>query len=227
MTFFSENLRVFKKIFWPLFFLVIISSNIDQFLTLQIEQALQDPEGTQKRIYLIGFISLLCSILFPIILTTTALYALDSLNALNQSLKAFYKRHLQQLLIEMLRAWGKVLLWSLVFILPGVWKYIQFSLVPFAVTSSRRYDEGNIDALTLSKHIVTKNLGKILGILILFHIFIPLILAGLFNAYRPIWKVPLGSLILSALDTYLLLISTHLLYKIFKSEETDNEQFNV
>lgn len=227
MTFFNENLKVFKKIFWPLFILVIIAGNLDQYLTLQIEQAIQDPEGNQQRVYFIGFISLLCSIIFPVVLTTTSLYALNSLNMWTQSLEAFYKKNLQQIFIETLRTWGKVLLWSLCFILPGIWKFIQYSLVPFVVTSSRSYDEGKIDALAASSNIVRMHWGKVLGVLILFHIFIPLVLTGLFNTYKPIWKTPISSLILSAIDTYLLLISTHLLFRIFRSEEKYNEQPNV
>lgn len=227
VTFFNENLKVFKKIFWPLFILVIISGNIDQFLTLQIEQAIQDPEGNQKLIYFFGFVSLICSIIFPVVLTTTSLFALNSLNMWTSSLEEYYKKNLQQIFIETLRAWGKVLLWSLCFILPGVWKYIQYSLVPYVVTSSRRYEEGQLDALTGSKNIVVQHWAKVLGVLILFHIFIPLVLAGLFNNYKPIWKTPVGSLILSALDTYLLLMSAHLLYRIFRSEEKQNEQSHV
>lgn len=218
MNFFAENLKVFKKVFLPLFALVILSSNIDQYLNLKMENALRDPAGVQSQVIYYGFFSILSSILFPVLLMSIILYALNNLQDIEKSLEDFWSKNLNQMYIETLRSWGKTLLWSLLFILPGIWKYIELSLVPFVVTSSKDYDEGKVDALKASARIVRRHWFKVLGLLVLFHLFIPGILASIFDAYRLIWKTPLQSLLLSALDTYLLLISTHILFNIFRSE---------
>lgn len=218
MNFFAENLKVFKKVFLPLFALVVLSNNIDQYLNLKMENALRDPLGVQTQVIYYGFFSILSSIFFPVLLISVALFAFANLENLQKSLQDFWSRYLNQMYIETLRSWGKALLWSLLFILPGIWKYIQYTMVPFVVTSSKEYDEGRLDALKGSAQVVRRHWFKIIAILILFHLLIPGLLTTLFDAYRLIWKTPVQSLFLSALDTYLLLFSTHILFNIFRSE---------
>lgn len=96
-------------------------------------------------------------------------------------------------------------------------------MVPFVVTGSQRYDEGKIDALQASAGVFRKHWFKITGILILFHLFIPLILTSLFDSYRLLWKTPVPSLVLNLLDTYLLIISTQLLFNVFQDEVKRHE----
>ncbi|HEY1079190.1 MAG TPA: hypothetical protein VGE46_03800 [Bdellovibrio sp.] len=223
MNFFAENLQVFKKVFLPLFALVVLSSNIDQYLNLHIENALRDPMGAQSEVYLFGFISLIFSVIFPVILTCITLYALNTRTGWTASLGDFLGKHLNQVFIETLRSWGKSLLWSLLLILPGIWKYIQYSLVPFVVTSSQQYDEGREDALKKSATIVRRHWVSILFVLVFFHLILPLVVTTLFDAYRLVWKTPLQSLALSGLDTYLFIISTHILFNIFRSEVKNHE----
>ena len=218
MNFFAENLKVFKKVFLPLFALVVLSSNIDQYLNLKMETALRDPLGVQTQVIYYGFFSILSSILFPVLLVSIALYALNNLDSSTKTLQDFWAKNLNQMYIETLRAWGKTLQWTLLLILPGIWKYVELSMVPFVVTSSPQYDEGKVDALKGSALIVRRRWFVILAILILFPLFIPGVLTTVFDAYRLIWKTPLQSLLLSALDTYLLLVSTHILFNIFRSE---------
>lgn len=218
MNFFAENLKVFKKVFLPLFALVVLSSNIDQYLNLKMESALRDPMGVQAQVIYYGFFSILSSVLFPVLLISTALFALNNLQNSEKNLHDFWAINLNQMYIEILRAWGKTLQWTLLFILPGIWKYVEFSMVPFVVTSSQRYAEGQVDALKGSSQIVRRRWFVVLATLVLFHLFIPGLLTTIFDAYRLIWKTPVQSLLLSALDTYLLLVSTHILFNIFRSE---------
>lgn len=225
MNFFTENLQTFKKIALPLFTLAILSNNVDQYLNMQVEEALRDPSGIQKSILIYGFLSIFFNIVFPVLMTTLALFSLFSLKSKAMSLSGFFDKHLNQIFIETLRAWGKTLLWSMVFLLPGIWKYLHYSLVPFVVAGSPLYREGRVDALQASASIVSKHRVKVLGIFILFHLFIPIVLSALFDAYRLIWKTPLASLLLSLLDTYLLIISTHLLFNIFTSEVKQDDSY--
>ncbi|MFM6930592.1 MAG: hypothetical protein ACKOX6_19165 [Bdellovibrio sp.] len=217
MKFFSKNLQVFKKVALPLFALVVLSNNIDQYLNLKVENALRDPTGATQQIYWYGFMSILSSIIFPVLLMTTALFAMQALRS-HQTLQDFIGKHINQIFIETLRAWGKTLLWSLLFVLPGIWKYFEYTLVPFVVTGSPRYDQGQIDALKSSSYVFRRHWLKIFAILFLFHLFIPLVITSLFDSYRLLWKTPVASLILNLLDTYLILFSTQLLFNVFQDE---------
>jgi hypothetical protein len=217
VKFFTENLKVFKKVAFPLFILVVLSTNIDQFLNIKVEDALRDPLGAAPQVYWFGFLSVISSIIFPILLMTTTLYAMQ-VSRFVENLNDFYGKYINQIFIETLRTWGKTLMWSLLFIVPGIWKYLEYSLVPMVVTSSTRYDEGKIDALKASSYVFRRHWFKIIGILILFHLFIPLILASVFDSYRLLWKTPVASLLLNLLDTYLLIISTQLLFNVFQNE---------
>lgn len=223
MNFLSENLKIFKKIFIPLFGLILFTNTLEQYLSLKVESALQDPSGPQAKIFFLGFLSIVSSIVFPVLTISIVLFAFNSFRNSIEALHLFFKKNLNLLYIETLRAWGKTLLWSLLFIIPGLWKFIEYSFVPFVVTSSKKYDEGKIDALKKSATIVRHNWIKVLAIFIFFHIFIPLILSTLFDAYRLIWKTPVQSLMLTVLDTYLFLISTHILFNIFRNEVKEHE----
>lgn len=223
VNFFKENLRVFRNAALPLFGLVIVSNSIDQYLSLQVEQALQNPLGATQQVYFFGFLSILSSIIFPVFLITLALFPFSQDPNVKGNLGSFLDKYLNQMFIESLRSWGKTLLWSLFFIVPGIWKYLEFCMVPFIVTSSKKYDIGALDALDASSTIFRHRWKKVLSILFLFHLFIPLVLTALFDSYRVLWKTPLASLALSLIDTYFLLISTQLLYTVFQSEVAKHE----
>ncbi|MBO9668569.1 MAG: hypothetical protein J7501_17355 [Bdellovibrio sp.] len=217
MNFFKENLQVFKKVAFPLFLLVVLSSNIDQYLNMRVEEALKDPLGATQQVYWFGFLSIISSVIFPVLLIATALYAMHT-SRMVKNFSDFLGKYINQIFIETLRSWGKTLLWSLLFILPGFWKYLEYSMVPFIVTSSEKYDAGKIDALKASSFVFRKHWFRIIGILFIFHLFIPLIMASIFDSYRLLWKTPIASLMLNLLDTYLLLISTQLLFNVFQDE---------
>ncbi|MEN0057951.1 MAG: hypothetical protein AAGB31_03890, partial [Bdellovibrio sp.] len=83
---------------------------------------------------------------------------------------------------------------------------------------SPAYEKGEVDALRSSSAIVRSRWAVILGLFILFHLFIPLVFSAFFDSYRLLWKTPLSSLTLSAVDTFILLLSTHILFNIFIGE---------
>jgi hypothetical protein len=219
----KENLQVFKTIALPLFILVVLSSTLDQYLNMRVEDILRDPAGVTGSLYIFGFVSLISGIVFPVFLFTLALFAMRSLEGLKYNIGEFFHHYIGQIFIESLRSWGKTLMWALLFIIPGFWKFLEYSLVPFVVAASPRYDAGHEDALQASAKIFRNHWFKILSILVLFHIFIPLVLTGLFDAYRLVWKTPVQSLLLNLLDTYLLLLSTQILFRIFRSEVPPDE----
>lgn len=223
MNFFALNLQAFRKAGLLLFVVVVLTSQADQYISKLVEESMRNPEGMTTWVYFYGLLSLACSLVFPTLLTLISLFALQNKPETSQPVqyRLFFKQELPeqfpQLLIESLRAWGKILLWSFVFIVPGVVKYVSYTLIPFVVTSLPDYQAGKVDALKTSSYLVRKNGGKILFTILLFHFFMPLVLTTLFDEYRLLWQNPVQSLLLSLLDAYLYLLGTQVFLWIFKN----------
>lgn len=79
---------------------------------------------------------------------------------------AFAKKHTPALTLESIRALAVTLLWSLLLILPGVFKYVRLFFVPYVVVADPEYQSGNRDALEYSNKLI-KGIGLPLFLLIL------------------------------------------------------------
>lgn len=218
MSFFARNLQIFKRIGLPLFVLHLIYVSLDQYLTASTEAILRSAEGMTRWVWIYGMSSLVVGILFPILGILVVIYGAKNPDANETGLWDFVHTHLSQLFREILRSWGKTLLWSLLFILPGIWKYLQYLMIPFVVTLSKAYDRGEQDALQASAAVAKGNLLKVVAVLLVFHLFLPAVLAVLFDDYRVIWKTPVSATALTLLDMYFFIFSTQLLLTIFENQ---------
>lgn len=222
MKFFALNLKAFRKVGLLLFVVGVLSTQIDQSISAQVEEALRNPQGMNTAVYFYGFLSLICSLFFPIVLLLLSLWALRSAaqpaspESAWSRFSHFFKHYLPQLVIETLRAWGKILLWSLLFIIPGVIRYFTYVLVPFVVVQSPGYDRGEQDALETSTSVFKRKWVSIVGLILFFHLMIPLLLTVFFDEYRLLNQTPLASLGLSLLDAYLFLIATQCFLLVFQ-----------
>lgn len=218
MSFFARNLQIFKRIGLPLYVLHLIYVSLDQYLTTSTEAILRSAEGMTRWVWIYGMSSLLVGILFPILGILVIIYGAKEKDPNESGLWDFVHTYLSQLFREILRSWGKTLLWSLLFILPGIWKYLQYLMIPFVVTLSKAYDRGELDALQASAAVAKGNLLKVLAVLLVFHLFLPMVLTVLFDDYRVIWNTPVSAAALTLLDMYLFIFSTQLLLTIFEKQ---------
>jgi hypothetical protein len=218
VNFFARNLQIFKRIGLPLYVLTLIYTSLDQLLTINTEAAMRNPNGGTTWIWVYGFSSLIVGIVFPILGILVVLYGAKTPDANEKGLWQFIQHHINQLSIEILRSWGMTLLWSLLFILPGVWKYLEYTMIPFIVTISQKYDRGEEDALETSARMVRHQLLKVSAILLIFHLIFPSILTVLFDEYRLVWHTPVSALVLTLVDVYLFIFSTQLLLGVFESQ---------
>jgi hypothetical protein len=218
VNFFARNLQIFKRIGLPLFVLTLIYTSLDQLLTINTEATMRNPNGGTTWIWIYGFSSLIVGIIFPILGILVVLYGAQASETDEKGLWQFIHHHINQLSIEILRSWGKTLLWSLLFILPGIWKYLEYTMIPFVVTLSKKYDHGDEDALKASAHLVRAQLLKVSAILLIFHLIFPSILTVLFDEYRLVWHTPFSALVLTLVDVYLFIFSTQLLLSVFESQ---------
>lgn len=217
MNFFARNLQIFKRIGLPLFVLTLIYTSLDQLLTINIDASLRSTAGgNMGMIWAYGFLSLIIGILFPILGILIVVYGASEPATSELGLMYFIEKHVNQVSIEILRSWGKTLLWSLALILPGMWKYVEFTMIPFVVMLSPGYQRGEQDALEASSRVVKQRLGKIILILILFHLILPSLLTVFFDDYRLVWQTPVSALFLTLLDVYIFIISTQLLIEVFE-----------
>lgn len=218
MSFFARNLQIFQRIGLPLFVLTLIYTSVDQLLTINIDAALKDPSGALGFVWIYGFFSLIFGIIFPILGILVVVYGAKTPNPSENDLVEFIQKNFNQMSIEILRSWGKTLLWSLLLILPGIWKYIEYTMIPFVVTLSPAYQRGEQDALKASTQIVRHHVLKVCAILLVFHLLLPSFLTVFFDDYRLIWQTPLPALLLGFVDVYLFIFSTQLLINLFESE---------
>lgn len=227
MNFFALNLKAFRKVGLLLFLVGAISTQIDQSISFQVEEALRNPQGMNSAVYFYGFLSLICSLFFPIVMMLFSLWALRSAAqpaAIDSGwgrVSHFFKHYLSPMVIETLRAWGKILLWSLLLIIPGLIRYITYVMVPFVVVQSDAYERGQQDALETSTRVFKRKWLSILGLILLFHLMIPLLLTVFFDEYRLLNQTPLASLGLSLLDAYLFLIAAQCFLLVFQKGLTE------
>lgn len=216
MNFFARNLQIFKRIGLPLYVLTLIYTSLDQLLTINTEAAMRNPNGGTTWIWVYGFSSLIVGIIFPILGILVVIYGAQTPETDEKGLWQFIQHHINQMSIEILRSWGKTILWTLLFILPGLWKYVEYTMIPFVVTMSKKYDRGDEDALQSSTRLVRSHLLKVSAILLVFHLIFPSILTVLFDEYRLVWHTPFSALVLTLVDVYLFIFSTQLLMGVFE-----------
>ncbi len=98
------------------------------------------------------------------------------------------QKEFKPLTIENIRSLARMLLWSLLLLLPGLYQLIKLSFVSFVVLFDPRYRSGAVDALDESGQL-TKGLKRYLCL-----IFVASFLIELFGEW--IKKLPVGSVVL-------------------------------
>jgi hypothetical protein len=196
---------------------------MDQFLTKQVEILISSKDGLTNMIWVWGGLSVLSAILFPLLISMFCAYFLISST---KSLNEFVKENFELGLIETLRAWGKTFLWSFVFFLPGVIKYINYILTPFVVMFSRKYKRGEVDALEYSTLISKKFFWSIKMWLGLFYVIVPVLFYALFDEYRVFGTHPVSATLVVCLETLLEIVFHFIILNLFIKFLNANEVEN-
>lgn len=223
----EQNLRTFnlpraiKIAFLPIFLALLIAGNLDQFINLKIEGILRSPNGLSQMIWMYGFLSIFSSLLFPLIVSFFASFALSKSiqnHEYNQfkpfSLKTFLGDNFELSFIETLRAWGKTFLWTFLFIIPGLIKFFLYIPVPFVVFFSRRYQNGEVDALKLSQKISRKHWFWLAVYMMMFTFVVPMILSISLDQYRVFREYFVYASLLTAVDTIIIIVFHYYILKL-------------
>lgn len=199
-------------------FLLIFLANLsykllDQYITVQIDGLVKSTEGVGTLIWFWAAFSIFVGLLFPSIITLTCAYNL----AFNTSkgFGKFFREKFELTLLETLRSWGKVFLWTLVFVIPGLIKAINYMLVTYVVAFSKGYERGEVDALDKSAEVAKHFWWKLLFYFGLFFILAPMVITGLFDEYTSLQLHPASGLLFVAVDSALYLLFTYLVLNLF------------
>lgn len=201
-----------KKHFLFLFILTCAYKILDQWLTSQTQMEIGNPDGARPLVWVYGFFSVVVGLFFPL-LSSLIIFAMFKKES---SPFVFLKKFFSQSLIEALRAWGKALSWSLLFVIPGIVKFAQYFFVPFVVCFDSAYQNGQVDALERSKQVSKGKLGILLGLLLFFDAVIPIILSS-FDEYSVLWQTPPEALILCFVEMLLNICFIWILWRIYES----------
>ena len=189
------------------FIILLIYEAIDAGLNDVLELLFKSPSGTPNWVWFIAGLSVSINIIFPIGIIYWLLSGLKT--------KRSREGDLQQLQIETLRVWGKILLYSLAALIPGIWKWLSSIFVPYVVLFSKKYQQGEVDAIKASTQAFKKVWGRALLVLFIFSILIPLLMTTSFDEYREIWVHPIGATLLGLAEYFCLVFSLFLLLNLY------------
>lgn len=209
----GQILQILKKIGLPLFVVTILGTTADQWVTLKLEDQLMAPDGTGPLIWWFGSLSIILNLIYPMVTLLISLSAMSS-----EKITLFLKQHGNQTLIEQMRAWGKSMLWSLLFILPGLIQFFRFVFVPFIVCFDPEYKNGTIDALEKSKTLSKGKLLPIVGLFALFAVALPALLTAV-DDYKVLWKTPLGALAICFIEMTLNFCFIWILWRMYQKQK--------
>jgi hypothetical protein len=236
-NFFRQSFYLIRQIALPVFILTTLAGTLEQLLSLTLETELRNPDGGTQRIWFLVTFSIVNSLSWPWLMSLIVLYKLrpaalptsSSIEGESPSLNSspswfeFFSHYGAQSFIETLRSWGKSLAYSLLLILPGIWKFLEYTFVSWIVCFDPSYERGEVDALKKSARFFRKRWFTMLMIIFLFAILLPLVLTSLFEDYRLIWQTPLPSLALHLVDTLIHLayfqVVTLIFFRLLAKEE--------
>jgi hypothetical protein len=152
-------------------FVTLLGLFIDQSLMSFIQKQMSSLKPAST-VWFFAAASAVWSFLWPLFVLAINLSLIGKL-----PLQGLFER-LSFVIKENIRSTGKVLLWSLLFVLPGVYRFTQFFFVTPVCLFNKNYQLGLADALSHSKSIGQGQLSKVFLILFLFFVVVPVGLLG-------------------------------------------------
>jgi hypothetical protein len=185
----------FKSVFTPFFLLIFsamfISTLSDQIISLKVEKLVSSPNGLNDMIWVWGALSLFTAVFFPMLFAILCSYSIVK-TPTPLRFESFFENNIELSVIENLRSWGKSFMWSFLLILPGLAKFILYTLTPYVVLFSKNYKEGKVDALEYSSLVCKKYLKEVNLWLTVFYLGIPILLYVIAEPYRLLRYHPLA-----------------------------------
>lgn len=183
---------------------------MDQWLTVKMESLLMNPHGTSPLVWLFGSFSLILSLTYPL----AALFLILS-TFQEKSIASFFRTFFEQGVIEQMRSWGKAMLWSFLFVIPGLIKFVQYLFVPFVVCFDSQYQQGQRDALKQSQALTKGKMFRLFLLFFAFTFFVPGTMT-VFDEWKLLWKTPVPALFICFVEMLLNLWFIRILWKMYQ-----------
>lgn len=191
--------------------------------------------GVQARVWTLAALSFVSSLLSPLIATLMVLagwhqnpapvsFPVGTPSVGHQnftppaedtSTLGFIYAHGMDLMREQLRAFGSIMMWSFLLILPGILRLFELCFLPWVVCFDPEYKLGRRDALKESRRIFYQVWPKLLGLLLLFWIIIPLFMTSL-DTFRSYFESPATAFGLSLVDVVLFILFQWRLFRLWE-----------
>lgn len=116
---------------------------------------------------------------------------------------------------EWLKGMGQASLWMFVLVIPGIIRWVEYSMLPFICFFDQSYQNGDTEALSKCRDIIRGNRLKLWFIWLLLGIVFPLILTSFFSEFESLSEHPiLGSLLVLS-NTVFQTLGFWLLWKLY------------
>jgi hypothetical protein len=221
VKFWTNFLVSLKRIGLIVWLIYTSSAWLEQLLTKKMELELASTEGTSNIVWFYAGASATLSLILPIF---TFIFVIASLNP--RPLLDYLSSNLAQVVIENMRAAGKTLLWSLLFIIPGLIRFLQYAFVSIIVMIDPDYNLGKKDALKESTRIFNKSFIIVTFVILTFSILVPLVETQ-WDEYQSFNNHPLSALASTGLDSILSIIFVLLLLKIWEKKHGTHVQLET
>jgi uncharacterized membrane protein len=219
MALIKDTYRLLKLIIpknLPLLLFVFVGIEITQHYFLSIETASRASQNEISTLIAAigqGLTSLL-EFVFLTMFVPLRVMEIEAGTSSPDSFSSFTKKHLGALTLEGLRSLAVILLWSLLLILPGVFKYLRLLFVPYVVVADPEYMAGRRDALEYSNALVK---GKTLQIFFLLVLFLGIeVVRESARENFPLMQQPLFAIGLGAFFFAVSLFTNILLFRIYQ-----------
>lgn len=192
---------------------VFVYRALDQALTNQLEYEMLSTKTSELAVWSLAGTSMIISLIFPLLCLLIVLA-----NSYEKSSLQYLKLHFSQCLKESLRAWGKVILWSILFIIPGLIQMVRMAFVPFIAVHSEDYQAGRVDALKGSATLARSQFWRLLIVFLVFSVLIPLFMTA-FDDYKILWTTPVPAFLLGVVEAFFMVVFYEILLRLFQRSQ--------
>lgn len=116
---------------------------------------------------------------------------------------------------EWLRGMGEASLWMFVLVIPGLLRWVEYTMLPFICFFDPAYQNGEVDALKQCRKILRGHRWKLWLLWLGFGMILPLILTSIFSDYESLREHPWSGSALVLVETVIQALGFWLFWKLY------------
>jgi hypothetical protein len=204
------NKHLWVKLIASLAGLLFISQLIEQALNQQMKQAMQ---SESSGFVITAFALFINGVSIIWLQTIVVMFLFQDQHPETKSFSVATK--IQDFTKEWLRAMGVTSLWMFALVIPGLIRWIDYTLLPFVCFFDTAYQEGAVDALDRCRTLARGIRGRLWCLMIGFSIVIPLIITGVFGDFESLFEHPIAATLLVIFDAVVQALAFWLVWRLY------------